>query len=71
MDRVVALELQLLGSHGMPAHAYPEMMRQIAAGVLRPDLLLGEVIGLDAAPAALAALSHGSPAGVTVVDPWR
>jgi alcohol dehydrogenase len=71
MDRVVALELQLLGSHGMPAHGYPEMMRQIAAGVLRPDLLLGEVIGLDAAPAALAALSHGSPAGVTVVDPWR
>ncbi|MFI1097222.1 zinc-dependent alcohol dehydrogenase family protein [Streptomyces sp. NPDC020917] len=71
MDRVVALELELLGSHGMAAHAYPEMMRLVAAGVLRPDLLLGEVIGLDAAPAALAALSHGSPAGVTVIAPQR
>jgi len=69
MDRVVALELELLGSHGMAAHAYPEMMRLVAAGVLRPDLLVGEVIGLDAAPAALAALSHGSPAGVTVIAP--
>ncbi|MCL2732384.1 MAG: zinc-dependent alcohol dehydrogenase family protein [Actinomycetia bacterium] len=71
MDRVVALELELLGSHGMAAHAYPEMMRLVAAGVLRPDLLVGEVIGLDAAPAALAALSHGSPAGVTVIAPQR
>lgn len=57
MDRVVALELELLGSHGMAAHAYPELMRQVAAGTLRPDLLVGAVIGLDAAPAALAALS--------------
>ena len=71
MDRVVALELELLGSHGMAAHAYPEMMRLVAAGVLRPDLLVGEVIGLDAAPAALTALSHGSPAGVTVIAPQR
>lgn len=71
MDRVVALELELLGSHGMAAHAYPEMMRQVAAGVLRPDLLVGEVIGLDAAPAALAALSDGSPSGITVIEPQR
>ncbi|MBY8878461.1 zinc-dependent alcohol dehydrogenase family protein [Actinacidiphila acidipaludis] len=71
MDRVVALELELLGSHGMAAHAYPEMMRQVAAGVLRPDLLLGDRIGLDEAPAALTALSDGSPAGITVIEPPR
>ncbi len=69
MDRVLALELELLGSHGMAAHAYPEMMRQVAAGLLRPDLLVGEVIGLERAPAALAALSDGSPTGVTVIAP--
>ncbi|WP_327293467.1 zinc-dependent alcohol dehydrogenase family protein [Streptomyces sp. NBC_01198] len=71
MDRVVALELELLGSHGMAAHAYPELMRQLAAGTLRPDLLVGDVIGLDDAPHALAALSDGSPAGVTVIEPRR
>jgi alcohol dehydrogenase len=69
MDRVLALELQLLGSHGMPAHAYPELMRQVAAGTLRPELLTGSVIGLDEAPAALAALSGGSPAGMTMIAP--
>ncbi|MEV7087914.1 alcohol dehydrogenase catalytic domain-containing protein [Streptomyces sp. NPDC093085] len=69
MARVVARELELLGSHGMAAHAYPEMMRQIGAGVLRPDLLVATTIPLAEAPAALAALSGGSPQGITVITP--
>ncbi|MEV7867668.1 alcohol dehydrogenase catalytic domain-containing protein [Streptomyces sp. NPDC088124] len=69
MARVVARELELLGSHGMAAHAYPEMMRQIAAGTLRPDLLVSTTIPLDAAPAALAALSDASTTGMTVITP--
>jgi D-arabinose 1-dehydrogenase-like Zn-dependent alcohol dehydrogenase len=69
MDRVVAYELEILGSHGMAAHAYPEMMRQVSAGALRPDLLVTSVIGLDDAPAALAALSEGSGPGITVITP--
>ncbi|MEE4542576.1 alcohol dehydrogenase catalytic domain-containing protein [Streptomyces sp. V4-01] len=69
MDRVLALELELLGSHGMAAHAYPELMRQVAAGTLRPDLLIGSVIGLPDVPAALAAMSEGSPAGMTMITP--
>ncbi|MDX6354040.1 MAG: hypothetical protein QOF98_943 [Streptomyces sp.] len=69
MDRVIAQELQILGSHGMAAHAYPGMLHQITSGALRPDLLVGDVIGLDEAPAALAALSNGSPAGLTVILP--
>ncbi|TVR60540.1 MAG: alcohol dehydrogenase, partial [Gemmatimonadales bacterium] len=35
MDRVVARELELLGSHGMQAHRYPEMMALIGEGRLR------------------------------------
>jgi alcohol dehydrogenase len=69
MDRVLALELELVGSHGMAAHAYPEMMRQVAAGTLRPELLTGSVIGLPETPAALAAMSDGSPAGMTMIVP--
>ncbi|MFJ1746517.1 zinc-binding dehydrogenase [Streptomyces sp. NPDC088116] len=70
MARVVAQELEVLGSHGMAAHAYPDMMRQIDAGLLRPDLLVSTSISLDAAPAALAALSDGTTtAGITVITP--
>ncbi len=37
MDRVIALELEILGSHGMAAHAYPPMLEAVRADVLRPD----------------------------------
>ncbi|MFI9585246.1 zinc-dependent alcohol dehydrogenase family protein [Streptomyces sp. NPDC052236] len=67
MDRVVALELEILGSHGMPAHAYPEMMALVASGVLRPELLVTTELGLDDVPAALAALGSASGTGVTGV----
>ena len=36
MERVIARELQVLGSHGMAAHAYPELLGLIAAGRLDP-----------------------------------
>ncbi|WP_320778031.1 zinc-dependent alcohol dehydrogenase family protein [Streptomyces sp. CRN 30] len=70
MPRAVALELELLGSHGMAAHAYPPLLELVRAGVLRPDLLVTSAIGLDAAPAALEAMGTAPGAGVTVVEPW-
>ncbi|QTE31227.1 alcohol dehydrogenase catalytic domain-containing protein [Pengzhenrongella sicca] len=70
MDRVVGWELELYGSHGMPAHAYPAMLARIAAGDLRPDLLVARVITLDDAPAALAAMGEPpTSAGMTVIAP--
>ncbi|TNM29847.1 zinc-dependent alcohol dehydrogenase family protein [Streptomyces sedi] len=69
MDRVVALELAVVGSHGMAAHAYPEMLRQIEVGTLRPESLVRATIPLDDAPAALTALSTGSSPGITVITP--
>ncbi|MET7738845.1 zinc-dependent alcohol dehydrogenase family protein [Streptomyces sp. NPDC005385] len=70
MARVIGQELELLGSHGMAAHAYPAMMELVRAGVLRPDLLVTSTIALDAAPAALAAMGSAPGSGVTVVEPW-
>ena len=68
MDRVVAHELEVHGSHGMAAHEYPAMLALIEDGTLRPDLLVGEVIDLDAAGAALAAMDQPrAGAGMTVV----
>jgi D-arabinose 1-dehydrogenase-like Zn-dependent alcohol dehydrogenase len=70
MARVIALELELVGSHGMAAHDYPGMLALVASGRLRPDLLVTRRIGLDEAGAALAAMGEpGYPAGVTVIVP--
>jgi alcohol dehydrogenase len=71
MARAIALELELLGSHGMAAHGYPPMLELVRGGVLRPDLLVTSTIPLDAAPPALAAMGTAPPAGATVIEPWR
>ncbi|MFB7090291.1 zinc-dependent alcohol dehydrogenase family protein [Streptomyces sp. NPDC056296] len=69
MARAVALELELVGSHGMAAHTYPPMLELVRTGALRPDLLVTSTIGLDEVPAALAAMGTASGAGVTVIEP--
>ena len=71
MGIVIASELQVLGSHGMAAHDYPQMLDEIASGALRPELLVREVIDLAEAPGRLAGLSEvGSGAGgSTVIRP--
>src|SRR5689334_10260565 len=53
MGRVIAWELELLGSHGMPAHAYPEMLALIGNGSLAPELLITRTLSLDEAAGAL------------------
>jgi D-arabinose 1-dehydrogenase-like Zn-dependent alcohol dehydrogenase len=65
MERVIALELQVLGSHGMAAHAYPELLGLITAGRLDPRRLVTRELTLDEAGAALAEI--GARPGVAVV----
>jgi alcohol dehydrogenase len=70
MDRVIAWELEIYGSHGMAAHEYPAMLDAVASGALDPARLVERVVGLDEAPAALAALGTGTAGpGITVVVP--
>ncbi|MEU2350143.1 zinc-dependent alcohol dehydrogenase family protein [Modestobacter sp. NPDC049651] len=65
MELVIARELQLLGSHGMAAADYPAMLSLIAAGRLRPELLVTRQLGLADAGPALAAV--GRTPGIAVV----
>ena len=74
MARVIAYELDILGSHGMAAADYPQMLAMVASGALRPDLLVERTVGLAEGISALKAM--GEPAGVTVggitiIDPAR
>ena len=65
MERVIALELEVLGSHGMAAHAYPELLGLIAAGRLDPAPLITRELSLDEAAGALAEV--GRDPGIAVV----
>jgi alcohol dehydrogenase len=70
MDRVIAYELELRGSHGMPAHAYPEMLALVTGGRLRPGDLVTGTMTLDEAPTALSTMDQGTVAGIRLITPW-
>ena len=72
MARVIAYELDILGSHGMAAADYPQMLAMVASGALRPDLLVERTVDLNEAITALQAMSDPAGAtvgGITIINP--
>jgi len=68
MDRIIAKELEVIGSHGMQAHAYTDMLRMIEQGKLAPEKLIGKRITLDEVIPALMDMDSFRGVGITVVD---
>ena len=71
MERVIGWELDVLGSHGMAAADYPDMMALIEQGLLQPQRLVERTIGLDEAATLLPGFDRATVAGMTMVDPAR
>lgn len=67
MGRVIADELELLGSHGIAVGEYAAMLDEVVAGRLRPAESIGATIGFDDLPGALEAMDRpASGSGMTV-----
>jgi alcohol dehydrogenase len=69
MDRVIAWELDVLGSHGMASVDYPDMLRLVEEGTLRPQALVERVVGMAEGARLLPSVDAASPVGVTLIDP--
>ena len=67
MSKVIANELEILGSHGMQAHRYGAMLAMIQSGKLAPEKLIGRRITLEESVQALINMDKFEGAGVTVV----
>ncbi len=67
MSKVIAHELEILGSHGMQAHRYDALFAMIEAGKLMPEKLIGRTITLEQSIDALVNMNKFEGAGVTVV----
>ena len=67
MRKVIAHELEILGSHGMQAHRYDALFGMIEAGKLTPERLIGRTITLEQSVGALVNMDKFEVAGVTVV----
>jgi len=68
MDRVIAYELEILGSHGMQAHRYPAMLEMIKQGRLSPERLIGRTISLKQSLVELPQMDQFEHSGLTIID---
>jgi len=68
VDKIIAKELEILGSHGLQAHRYSEIFDMVACGKLKPELLIGKTVSLDEAPEEIANMNSYASIGVTVID---
>ncbi|MFO7714324.1 zinc-dependent alcohol dehydrogenase family protein [Desulfosarcina sp.] len=68
MDRVVAHELEIIGSHGMQAFEYGRLLDMIAAGKLHPEKLIGRIVSLEEGIAFLTVMDRHDQTGVTVIN---
>lgn len=67
MDRVIAYELEILGSHGMQAHRYGAMLDMVKRGALRPQRLLGAEVRLEDSIDVLTGMDRFGQIGTTVI----
>lgn len=67
MDKVIAHELEIIGSHGMQAFRYDAMLAMMMSGKLQPQKLLGQTISLTQSIEALTTMDQNQVPGVTVV----
>jgi alcohol dehydrogenase len=68
MGPVIAKELEILGSHGMQAHAYPPLLDMITSGKLDLTSMIGKRIALEGAITALPAMGDFQGTGITIID---
>jgi len=68
MDKVIANELEILGSHGIQAYKYTTLLEMIKSGRLHPEKLIGKTISLDESAEALSKMNNFAETGVTVIN---
>ena len=67
MDQVLANELEIIGSHGMQAFKYPEMLAMIQNKTVSPERLIERSISLEEAVTALPEMDRFENSGILVV----
>ena len=68
MDKVIANELEILGSHGIQAYKYGSIFDQIRSGKLNPAKLIGKTISLDESLEELGNMDKFKGIGVSVIN---
>jgi alcohol dehydrogenase len=68
MDKVIARELEIYGSHGIQAFKYPLLFEMIQSGKVDPSKLIGQRVNLEEGAEALTQMDSFIGTGVKVID---
>ncbi len=68
MDKVIANELEIFGSHGIQAYKYSALLDMIQSGKLCPQKLIGKTISLEESGEELSKMNRFAGTGVTVIN---
>ena len=71
MDKVIAHELEILGSHGMQAAKYEEMFDLIRQEKIDLKQMIGRTVSLSEVPRLLPELKASTRVGITVIDTFN
>ena len=70
VDVFVARELSFVGSFGMQAQRYPEMLRMVSAGQLHPEKLIEQRVPIEKASDVLESMTDFGTVGVAVINKY-
>ncbi|MEM6927319.1 MAG: zinc-binding dehydrogenase [Myxococcota bacterium] len=68
LDRVIGWELEIVGSHGLPAHDYGRLLSLVASGAVDPGALVTRRVTLDEGATLLGELGAFGLSGMAVID---
>lgn len=68
MDRVIAWELEMVGSHGLQAWEYDRMLRMVASGFADLDRLVTRTVTLEEGIDVLTGMDDYTVEGIVVID---
>jgi alcohol dehydrogenase/propanol-preferring alcohol dehydrogenase len=67
-DLITMREFEIVGSSGMQARCYPEMLRMVESGVISPKSLVTETVPLEGASAVLEEMTNYNTLGYSVIQ---
>lgn len=67
IDLIIGKELEIVGSHGMQAHRYDEVLEMMKAGKLHPEKLVANTISLNEVIDKLPVMHQSKTSGIEVI----
>ena len=68
MEKIIANELKIIGSHGMQAHRYPQIFKMWNEGLIDPGMMITDVVNLEDGINILTEMENNPPKGVAIIN---